>query len=298
MDYINDNNGLITSPVLITEIGSDIITQLSLDTGNLMTLSPPSVPNSLSGVASVGGTSVTLRWSVPLVTGSSPIGYYKVYKVTSGVYTLQGTTTNLYYTITELSKYTSYTFAVQAVNTESLTSGYVSLSLNSACFKEGTKILYWNEEKQKEEYIPIEKLSKGMKVKTSLDGYLPIELIGYSTIHNSVKEFKNKDGLYKLEKDVYPELFEDLYMTGAHSILVPEITDEERNDILNMLGDIYVTDQKYRLPISLDIHHSQPYNEVKEFTIWHLALENSSYYGNYGIYANGLLVETSIVFVT
>ena len=175
---------------------------------------------------------------------------------------------------------------------------YVSLSLNSACFKEGTKILYWNEEKQKEEYIPIEKLSKGMKVKTSLDGYLPIELIGYSTIHNSVKEFKNKDGLYKLEKDVYPELFEDLYMTGAHSILVPEITDEERNDILNMLGDIYVTDQKYRLPISLDIHHSQPYNEVKEFTIWHLALENSSYYGNYGIYANGLLVETSIVFVT
>jgi hypothetical protein len=27
--------------------------------------------------------------------------------------------------------------------------------------------------------------------------------------------------------------------------------------------------------------------------IWHLALENDDYYMNYGIYANGLLVETT-----
>lgn len=27
-------------------------------------------------------------------------------------------------------------------------------------------------------------------------------------------------------------------------------------------------------------------------TIYHLALENDYYYGNYGIYANGLLVES------
>jgi hypothetical protein len=28
-------------------------------------------------------------------------------------------------------------------------------------------------------------------------------------------------------------------------------------------------------------------------TIWHLSLEHSNYYMNYGIYANGLLVETA-----
>jgi hypothetical protein len=29
------------------------------------------------------------------------------------------------------------------------------------------------------------------------------------------------------------------------------------------------------------------------YTIWHLSLENDNYYYNYGIYANGLLVETA-----
>jgi hypothetical protein len=29
-----------------------------------------------------------------------------------------------------------------------------------------------------------------------------------------------------------------------------------------------------------------------EVTIWHIALENDDYYMNYGIYANGLLVES------
>jgi hypothetical protein len=37
---------------------------------------------------------------------------------------------------------------------------------------------------------------------------------------------------------------------------------------------------------------SEPYNKEGEFTIWHFALENDNYYGNYGIYANGLLVES------
>ena len=37
---------------------------------------------------------------------------------------------------------------------------------------------------------------------------------------------------------------------------------------------------------------AEPYTEEGIHTIWNLALENESYYGNYGIYANGLLVET------
>ena len=37
---------------------------------------------------------------------------------------------------------------------------------------------------------------------------------------------------------------------------------------------------------------AQPYLEEGVFTIWHIALDNDNYYFNYGIYANGLLVET------
>jgi hypothetical protein len=57
------------------------------------------------------------------------------------------------------------------------------------------------------------------------------------------------------------------------------------------LGDIFVTDNKFRLIACLD-ERAQPLHETGEFNIWHLALENTEYYMNYGIYANGLLVET------
>ena len=38
---------------------------------------------------------------------------------------------------------------------------------------------------------------------------------------------------------------------------------------------------------------AQPWNSQGNYTIWHFALENDDYYMNYGVYANGLLVETS-----
>ena len=35
-----------------------------------------------------------------------------------------------------------------------------------------------------------------------------------------------------------------------------------------------------------------PYDKEGYFTIYHIALDNDNYFGNYGVYANGLLVET------
>ena len=55
---------------------------------------------------------------------------------------------------------------------------------------------------------------------------------------------------------------------------------------------IYVTDDKYRLLTCLD-SRSELIEDEKEYTIYHFALENDDYYMNYGVYANGLLVETS-----
>jgi hypothetical protein len=52
-----------------------------------------------------------------------------------------------------------------------------------------------------------------------------------------------------------------------------------------------VTDKKYRLPACVD-HRTSVYQTQGTFSIYHLALENNDYYMNYGIYANGLLVET------
>jgi len=59
----------------------------------------------------------------------------------------------------------------------------------------------------------------------------------------------------------------------------------------NLHGDIYITDNKYRLPACVDLRNSV-YEIPGPHTIYHLALENDDYKMNYGIYANGLLVET------
>jgi hypothetical protein len=98
--------------------------------------------------------------------------------------------------------------------------------------------------------------------------------------------------LYICKKEAYPELTEDLIVTGAHSILVDELTEEEREKTVFYAGKILVTDQKYRLMACLD-ERAQPYRVEGVHTIWHLALEHDDPLMNYGIYANGLLVETA-----
>lgn len=162
--------------------------------------------------------------------------------------------------------------------------------LGLPCFLEGSKILCLKD--NTEIYMPIETLNKGDLVKTLLNGYVPIKVIGSSVIQfNPSTVLHPKDRLFICSKQNYPELFEDLVLTGAHSILVDEITDDQRNKINEILGDVYVTDRKYRLIACIDDRTSE-YNHNTDQTIWHLALENENYYGNYGIYANGLLVES------
>ena len=82
-----------------------------------------------------------------------------------------------------------------------------------------------------------------------------------------------------------------MVITGCHSILVEEFNGNEKKKTEEILGDIYLTENKYRLPACVD-ERAKPYEENGEFTIYHIALDNDDYYMNYGVYANGLLVET------
>jgi alpha-tubulin suppressor-like RCC1 family protein len=154
------------------------------------------------------------------------------------------------------------------------------------CFLVGTKIL------TKNGYRAIETLRKGDLVKTLLDGFQPIELLGYSTIEHPGTSDRRKDQLYVCAPAHYPEVVEDLVLTGAHSLLVDQFTDDrQRQATEKVLKKIYVTDEKYRLPACVD-SRATVYNKPGTYTIYHLALQNENYYFNYGIFANGLLVET------
>jgi hypothetical protein len=163
------------------------------------------------------------------------------------------------------------------------------------CFGENTRILCFNKDSFEEEYVCIKNVRRGALVKTLRHGYVPVEMIGRTTMKNNYAGGeRHKNRLYKCTKRNYPEIMnEDLILTGCHCILVDEFKNaEERARTIEVNRKIYITDDKYRLPACVD-ERAEIYEKSGTFTIYHLALENDDYYMNYGIYANGLLVETS-----
>ena len=157
------------------------------------------------------------------------------------------------------------------------------------CFLEGTQILCF--ENNEEVYRPVESLRKGDLVKTIYNGYMPIIMIGTSSIYNPGNDYRFTNRLYKCSRENYPTLFEDLYITGCHSILVPSMTDDQWEITKAINGDVFVTDNHFRLIACAD-EKAEPFNKEGCMNIYHLALEHPDILMNYGIYANGLLVES------
>jgi hypothetical protein len=166
------------------------------------------------------------------------------------------------------------------------------LYASAPCFLQGSTILCQVDGVEK--YIAVEELKNGTLVKTSLDGYKPIVLIGKGSIRNPGNDERIENRLYKCSSSEYPELKEDLYITGCHSILEFPINEKQKEDTIKHLGRLFVTDKKYRLMACVD-ERAKPWNSEGVYTIWHFALENVDEKMNYGVYANGLLVETCCI---
>ena len=143
--------------------------------------------------------------------------------------------------------------------------------------------------------MPIEEIVNGTLVKTSINGYKKVVAIGNASIQNTNTDERKQERLYKCTPANYPELKEDLYITGCHSILVDSLTEKEREDTIKHVKKIFVTDNKYRLMACVD-KRAEPWQSEGTYTIWHFALENENVKMNYGVYANGgLLVETASI---
>jgi hypothetical protein len=117
-------------------------------------------------------------------------------------------------------------------------------------------------------------------------------MLGKRDMYHVAATNRINDQLYVCTPEAYPEVFEPLVMTGCHSVLVKAFTsDKERQRTIEVNGNTYVTDRHYRLPVCAD-ERAKVYDVRGIHTIYHMSLENDDYYMNYGIYANGLLVET------
>ena len=215
------------------------------------------------------------------------------------------------YTVVQVGSYTSWRIASNSTGTSSKDVVYnVGNALNpldaigraasyflypsAPCFLEGSTILCQVDGIEK--YVPVEQLENGTLVKTSLDGYKPVVLIGKGSIENPGDDERTEHRLYKCSTSKYPQLKDDLYITGCHSILEFPITEKQKEDTIKHLGEVYVTDKKYRLMACVD-DRAEPWNSKGTYTIWHFALENNNERMNYGVYVNGgLLVETCSIY--
>lgn len=154
------------------------------------------------------------------------------------------------------------------------------------CYNEGTLILC-----DGDQYKRIEDLKKGDLVKTYLHGYKAITHIGSNILNNNPNN--HKKCMYILKKTETNELIDDLITTGLHSILVDELTQENKESFKYHKVNIEKIDDKYLLPAFVNQDFS-PINEEKQFRYYHLVLENDGdKFKRYGIYANGILSETT-----
>lgn len=158
------------------------------------------------------------------------------------------------------------------------------------CFKEGSQIL------TDRGYVPVEHLQKGDLVQTyGGHGLVPIYGIGSKEVmHKASFDNRIKDQLYVCNPADFPEMegHDPLVITGCHSLLVNRFdSDDQRQRAIDVNGKVFVTDKKYRLPACVHAK-TEVYPKAGKYTIYHFALENDEPTKNYGVYANGLLVET------
>jgi len=175
------------------------------------------------------------------------------------------------------------------LNSDGLYYLYPRIVTDVTCFLEGSQILCQMD--GVETYVPVENIRPGTLVKTSHHGFKAAELVGKRTMENPGTDERIEARLYQCSPSRYPELRRNLYITGCHSILVETFNDTYAEKTRKSLGHIYLTDGRYRLMAAID-ERAEPWNQAGTYVIWHLALEHEDKRMNYGVYAEGLLVET------
>jgi hypothetical protein len=298
---INTSNGVVTITgsgvinVFVTQESSGNYTAVTtpVAAGTINVLAVPTITS--AGTQTIAYRQVNKVTVTPTSTSSGTFTYslqtntntfsgFAVIDPITGIVTLGGIgTINVFVTQAATNVYSAVTTPVPA---GTITVNYIAIP----CFKEDTQILTIDG------YRLIQDLRKGDLIKTLKHGYVPINMIGQQSIYNE-KDKMIFDKIFKCTNANYPEIFEDLYITGLHAVLVDELTDEQQTQIKGIYNDsVYITDDKYRLPVCYDERATlYETDNPEKVVIFHLALDHENENLNYGIYANGLLVETTSI---
>jgi hypothetical protein len=149
----------------------------------------------------------------------------------------------------------------------------------AVCFAKGARILCDTG------LVAVEDLKVGTMVKTLRNGYRAVTLVGKSTIYNS-----NNSGTERVRERLYRYPKENLVLTGGHSVLLDAVSSGQMQTIKKSFGKLFLTEGKIRL-MAKDDPEAEFYPVQGPHEIYNFALSTED--KNYGVYANGKLVECS-----
>jgi hypothetical protein len=185
--------------------------------------------------------------------------------------------------------------------------------ISNCCFSEGTKILSLTNFKNgiyeedlekslekslevsltsqiKEEYILVQDLKIGDLVKTYLHGYRRISRVLKGNFKNNPKEKGVANCMYRMLKTKDNELIEDLTLTRNHGVLVEKLSENEEKNVDKK--NLEVVDGLLSI-ITADSDKFEKVEDTNVYNYYHFSLDGDGDNDRrFGIYANGLLVET------
>jgi hypothetical protein len=175
---------------------------------------------------------------------------------------------------------------------------YNSLDIQLSCYLEGTKIQLADDR-----YVPIEELEEGELVKVFFNkgiSSLPIKKVLKNRIHNTpYNKASNKLYIYRKEKN--PRLFEDLVITGGHSLVVDQLSAQQAADTKKIWNTLHKINDKYLLLASVN-EQMEEYTQEGFFSVYHIVLDQplkefeseseGGYSDQYIINSNGVFSET------
>ena len=186
------------------------------------------------------------------------------------------------------------------------------IAAESICLAEGTKITIYNPDKKCLDQVNVENLKEGDEVLTYKHGLVKV----FSMVEDQFMHIKNpsfiqdepedlqewtralkikNQNLYRIPKDSVPELQDDLYLTGGHSLLQPVLSKRQKREMnkVDWPEDYYKVDGLYKL-----LAHMHDHAEIvtkKKCKVYNIILEQddlTDMHKNFAIIANGVMVES------